>query len=175
MIRLDPRVNTHVALSRLEPIFHKNNWDGSFNYQFSDDSYADLFALETLIGKLAAVFAGLAIFISCLGLFGLAAYMAEQRTREIGIRKVLGASVSQLLLLLSKDFVILVSVSFLIASPLAYFLAHRWLQGYDYRTSIGIGVFLLTGLGALVIAALTVGYQAVKAALMNPVTSLRAE
>ena len=175
MFRLAPRVNTHVALSRLEPIFRKNNSDGSFNYQFMDDNYATLFSLETLIGKLAAVFSALAIFISCLGLFGLAAYMAEQRTREIGIRKFLGASVSQLLLLLSKDFVLLVSVSYLIASPLAYILASRWLQGYDYRTSIGIGVFLLTGLGALLIAALTVGYQAVRAALMNPVTSLRAD
>jgi len=175
MFRLDPKVNTHVALSKLEPIFHRYNWDGSFAYKFIDDSYAELFSLETLIGKLASVFAVLAIFISCLGLFGLAAYVAEQRTREIGIRKVLGATVAQVLLLLSKDFLFLVGISCLIASPLAWYFTHRWLQGYDYRITPGVGVFLLTGLAAIVITGLTVGYQSVKAALMNPVKSLRAD
>jgi putative ABC transport system permease protein len=175
MFRLDPKVNTHVALSRLQPIFHRYNRDGSFDYKFIDDSYAELFSLETLIGQLAGVFAILAIFISCLGLFGLAAYVAEQRTREIGIRKVLGATVAQVLLLLSKEFIVLVGISCLIASPLAWYFSHQWLQGYDYRITPGAGVFLLTGLAAIVITALTVGYQSVKAALMNPVKSLRAD
>jgi len=174
-LRLDPRVNTHAALSRLEPIFHKYNWDGGFNYHWVDESYAELFRLETLIGKLAAVFAVLAIFISCLGLFGLAAYIAEQRTKEVGIRKVLGASVGQVLLLLSKDFIVLVGISCLIASPLAWYFSYQWLQGYGYRITIGPGVFVLTGIGVIFITVLTVGYQSVRAALMNPVKSLKAE
>jgi ABC-type antimicrobial peptide transport system permease subunit len=119
--------------------------------------------------------AALAIFISCLGLFGLAAYTAEQRTREIGIRKVLGASVSQILLLLSRDFIALVGISCVIAAPVAYYFLHQWLMGYYYRITINPLVFVTAAAVALIITAFTVGLQSVKAAWMNPVRSLRNE
>ena len=125
------------------------------------------------MGKLAGIFAGLAILISCLGLFGLVAYVAEQRTREIGIRKVLGASVSQVWMLLSKDFLLLVVISCVIASPIALYFLHNWLQQYDYRISIGPGVFVLAAAAAILITLLTVSFQAIRAALANPVESLR--
>ncbi|HXO77006.1 MAG TPA: FtsX-like permease family protein, partial [Puia sp.] len=173
--RLAPTVNTRAALAKLEPIFHKYHPDSPLEYHFVDENYAQKFTLELLIGKLAGIFAILAIFISCLGLFGLAAYMAEQRTREIGIRKVLGASVGQVLVLLSGDFILLVGLSCIIASPLAWYFSHQWLQGYYYRISIGPGVFLISGLVAMVITTVTISFQAVRAALMNPVNSLRSE
>jgi putative ABC transport system permease protein len=171
--RLAPTVNTHAALERLEPIFHKYHPNSPFEYHFVDESYAQKFALEMLIGKLAGIFAVLAIFISCLGLFGLAAYMAEQRTREVGIRKVLGASVSQVLVLLSGDFILLVGISCIIASPLAYYFSHQWLQGYYYRIAIGPGVFVFSGLVAMVITIVTVTTQGLRAALANPTAALR--
>ena len=133
------------------------------------------FAIEERIGKLATFFAGLAIFISCLGLFGLASFMAEQRTKEIGVRKVLGASVANLWGLLSKDFVLLVMVAFGIATPIAWYLMSNWLSKYEYRTEISWWIFAVSGAGALVITLLTVSFQAIKAALMNPVKSLRSE
>jgi putative ABC transport system permease protein len=128
-----------------------------------------------LIGRLAGVFAALAIFISCLGLFGLAAYTAEQRTREIGIRKVLGASVRQVLVLLSGDFILLVGISCLIAAPVAYYFLHQWLAGYYYRITISPLVFVAAAAVALVITAMTVGFQSVRSAMKNPVTALRSE
>jgi putative ABC transport system permease protein len=128
-----------------------------------------------LIGRLAGVFAALAIFISCLGLFGLAAYTAEQRTREIGIRKVLGATVSQVLLLLSGDFILLVGISCAIAAPMAYYFLHQWLAGYYYRITISPLVFVVAAVLALVITAITVGFQSVRSAMKNPVTALRTE
>ena len=128
-----------------------------------------------LIGKLAGLFAALAIFISCLGLFGLAAYIAEQQKKEIGIRKVLGASVQQVWLLLSKDFVVLVLISCLIAAPVSFYFLHNWLMNYDYRINIGAGVFVLSAMVALVITIITISFQAIKAAIANPVKSLRTE
>ena len=128
-----------------------------------------------LIGKLASVFAFLAIFISCLGLFGLAAYTAERRTKEIGIRKVLGASAKGLAGLLSKEFLILVIISCLIAFPIAWWMMHNWLNSYEYRVSISWPIFLVAGLLAMLIALLTVSVQAIKAALANPIQSLRSE
>jgi putative ABC transport system permease protein len=173
--RIAPRVSTEDALATLKSLYGKYNHDVAFYYSFVDDQYASKFALETLIGKLAGIFAGLAIFISCLGLFGLAAYTAEQRTKEIGIRKVLGASVGQVLLLLSKDLMGLVVLSCIIASPIAYYFLHQWLAGYYYRIAINPLVFVLAASMAIVITALTVGFQSVKTALMNPVRSLRSE
>ena len=173
MWRLAPTVNTQTALAKLEPIFRKYNPGYSFDYNFVDETYAQKFALELLIGKLAAIFAILAIFISCLGLFGLAAYMAEQRTREIGIRKVLGASIGQVLILLSGDFILLVGISCIIASPLAWYFSYQWLQGYYYRISIGPGVFVLSGLVAMVITMATISVQGLRAALANPTSSLK--
>jgi ABC-type lipoprotein release transport system permease subunit len=172
--RLAPRVNTSVALATLKTIFEKIDPRTAYTYTFVDTQYAAEFA-ETLIGRLAALFAVLAVFISCLGLFGLAAYKAEQRTREIGIRKVLGASVGQVVVLLGKEFMLLVGISFLIAAPVAYFLLDHWLQGYYYRISIGPGVFLLAGVLAVVITAITMSYQSIRAAVMNPVNALRSE
>jgi len=173
--RLTPTVNTGAALARLKPIFDQYDPSTPFEYHFVDEEYAGKFSFEVLIGQLAAIFTGLAIFICCLGLFGLAAFMAEQRTKEIGIRKVLGASVSQVLLLLTKDFILLLGISCLIASPIAFYFVQNWLHQYYYRISIGPGVFVLSAILAIVIAVATVSFQAIKAALMNPVRSLRQE
>jgi putative ABC transport system permease protein len=173
--RLTPTVNIGAALARLKPIFQQYDPSTPFEYHFVDEEYAGKFSFEVLIGQLAAIFTALAIFICCLGLFGLAAFMAEQRTKEIGIRKVLGASVSQVLLLLTKDFIVLVGISCLIASPIAFYFVQNWLHQYYYRISIGPGVFVVSAILAIVIAVATVSFQAIKAALMNPVRSLRQE
>jgi len=175
MYRLAKNVSIHDALPKLNKIFDTYNPAYPYIYQFVDDEYNHKFNLELLVGKLAGVFAGLAIFISCLGLFGLAAYVAEQRTKEIGIRKVLGASVANVWLLLSGDFILLVIISCLIASPVAFYFLRDWLQKYDYRITIGPGVFLLSALVAIVITLMTISFQAIKAALTNPVKSLRSE
>jgi len=173
--RIASNVSTTAALDRLRPIFNKYHRDHPFAYFFSDEKYAEKFAVEKLVGRLSGIFAFLAIFISCLGLFGLIACVAEQRTREIGIRKVLGASISQVLVLITKDFIILVGISCLIASALAVYFLQHWLDGYYYRIHLGAGVFFGSAIGAVLIAIVTVSFQAVKAALMNPVESLRAE
>jgi putative ABC transport system permease protein len=175
MYRLAQNIKPHEAISKLTTIFSKHNPAYPYEYQFADNEYAKKFKLEVLIGKLAGIFAVLAIFISCLGLFGLASYIAEQRTKEIGIRKVLGASVSQVWLLLSKNFIVLVLVSCLIASPVALYFLQNWLQKYDYRISIEPSVFILAALLAIVITVITVSFQAIKAAIANPVKSLRTE
>jgi putative ABC transport system permease protein len=175
MYRLTPNANTQDAIEKITKIFDTYNPAYPYSYQFVDDEYNHKFNLEVLVGKLAGVFAGLAIFISCLGLFGLAAYVAEQRTKEIGVRKVLGASVTQLWLLLSRDFILLVMISCIIASPIALYFLSGWLQKYDYRITIGPGVFLLSAIMAIVITLITISFQAIKAALTNPVTSLRSE
>jgi putative ABC transport system permease protein len=175
MYRLSKNVNTQDAIQKITKIFNTYNPAYPFLYKFVDDEYNHKFNLEILVGKLAGVFAGLAIFISCLGLFGLAAYVAEQRTKEIGIRKVLGASITQVWLLLSRDFILLVLISCVIASPIALYFLHGWLQKYQYRITIGPGVFVLSAVVALAITLLTISFQAIKAALTNPVKSLRSE
>ena len=175
LYRLSRGVRTQDAIVKLTTLFTKYNPAYSYIYQFADEEYARKFDLELLIGKLAGLFAGLAIFISCLGLFGLAAYMAEQRSKEIGIRKVLGASVSQLWLLLSRDFLVLVLISCVLASPVAWYYLQNWLQRYDYRIHIGPGVFILAGVLAMVITLVTVSFQAIRAALANPTKNLRSE
>jgi ABC-type antimicrobial peptide transport system permease subunit len=173
--RLSPNIKTQDAIAKLTTIFNKYDPAYPYDYSFSDADYASKFNLEQLIGKLAGLFAALAIFISCLGLFGLAAYVAEQRTKEIGIRKVLGASVQQVWMLLSKDFIVLVLISCLIAAPISFYFLHNWLMNYDYRISIGAGVFLLVALIAIFITIITVSFQAIRAAVANPIESLRAE
>jgi putative ABC transport system permease protein len=173
--RLAPHVNTAAALSTLTTIFEKIDPRTAYSYRFVDEQYAAEFDLESLTGKLAALFAVLAIFISCLGLFGLAAYKAGQRTKEIGIRKVLGASVGQVVVMLGKEFMVLVVISFLVAAPVAYVFLQRWLEGYYYRISIGTDVFVLAGVLAVVVTAVTISFQSVKAARMNPIKSLRSE
>jgi len=175
LYKLSPNIKTQDAITKLITIFNKYDPAYPYDYSFSDEQYASKFNLEKLIGKLAGLFAVLAILISCLGLFGLAAYVAEQRTKEIGIRKVLGASVQQVWVLLSKDFIVLVLISCLIAAPISFYFLHNWLMNYDYRIKIGAGVFVLGGLIALLITIITVSFQAIKAAIANPVKSLRTE
>ena len=175
MYRLSKNANTQDAIGKITKIFNTYNPAYPYIYQFVDEEYNHKFNLELLVGKLAGVFAGLAIFISCLGLFGLAAYVAEQRTKEIGIRKVLGASISQVWLLLSRDFILLVMISCIIASPIALYFLQNWLRKYEYRITIGPGVFLMSAAAALVITLITISFQAIKAALANPVKSLRSE
>ena len=173
--RLSSTVSPHVAIDGLRTIFNKYRPQYPFQYHFVDESFAAKFALESLVGKLAGIFAALAIFISCLGLFGLAAFVAEQRNKEIGIRKVLGASVRSVFFLVTKDFILLVVISCFIASPVAFYFLKNWLRGYYYHTSISPVVFLISAAGAIVIAVATISFQAVKAALMNPVTSMKTE
>jgi len=175
-IKLNPASGgTKANLAKAEAIFKKYNPQYPFEYAFADDSYAKKFKDQQRTGVLAMLFAGLTIFISCLGLFGLASYTAENRIKEIGVRKVLGASVGSVTALLSKDFLLLVLLAFLIASPIAWYAMHTWLQGYTYKVNIEWWVFVLTGLLSAIIAFVTVSYQAVKAALANPVKSLRTE
>jgi ABC-type antimicrobial peptide transport system permease subunit len=162
-------------LKKTEAIFKKYNPEYPFDVSFVDEEYARKFEDEELQGTLAALFAGLTIFISCLGLFGLATYMAENRTKEIGVRKVLGASVTRITALLSKDFVTLVIISFIIAVPLAYWGMYKWLQDYEYRVIIQWWVFAVACFLSVAIALLTVSFQAIKAAIANPVKSLRTE
>jgi ABC-type antimicrobial peptide transport system permease subunit len=164
-----------AAIAAVKPIFEKYNPSLPFEYQFVDEEFGKKFTTERQVGKLAGIFAGLAVFISCLGLFGLAAFMAERRTKEIGIRKVLGASVANLWMLLSKEFVVLVLVACVIASPLAFWLMSDWLEKYDYRISISVWIFVTAGILALLIAVITVSTQAIRAAVANPVKSLRTE
>jgi putative ABC transport system permease protein len=174
-VRLNPTVSVATALPKIEAVFKKLTPSAPFDYQFADEQYALKFAAEERIGKLAAFFAVLAILISCLGLFGLASFIAEQRTKEIGVRKVLGASIFNVWKLLSKDFVVLVILSSFIAVPVAYYLLHQWLQQYEYRTVINWQVFAIAIAGALSITLLTVSFQTIRAAISNPVKSLRTE
>ena len=145
------------------------------DYKFVVDEYGSKFSQEERIGKLAGFFAILAIFISCLGLFGLAAFTAEQRTKEIGVRKVLGATIANIWALLSKEFIFLVAVSFVIAAPLAWYGMQQWLKNYQYRIDISFWIFIATGMLALLITIATVSFQAIKAAVANPVKSLKSE
>jgi len=174
-LRLPAGKPAHAALGAIASVFSKYNPGSPFLYQFMNEEYNKKFADETRIGNLAGVFAGLAIFISCLGLFGLASFVAEQRTKEIGVRKVLGARVLALWSLQSKGFLKLVVLSFLISMPLGYWIMNKWLQNYTYHTALSWWIFALAGSGILLITLLTVSYQSLKAAMMNPVKSLRSE
>ncbi|GAB3513899.1 ADOP family protein [Emticicia fontis] len=175
LVKINPKSSAKEAIEKLGTTFKKYNPTQPFQYQFVDDDYSKKFDNEERIGKLATFFAILAIFISCLGLFGLASFVAEQRTKEIGVRKVLGASVFNLWQLLSKDFIILVLISLFIAAPIAYYFMNGWIQKYAYRTDISWWIFVAASVGAIVVTLLTVSFQAIKAALMNPVKSLKTE
>jgi putative ABC transport system permease protein len=174
-IKLSPSMTTAAALSKVAGICKKYSPEEPFDYTFADEEYARKFADEERFGKLAAFFAILAIFISCLGIFGMASFMAEQRVKEIGVRKVLGASVFNLWQLLSKDFIVMVFIALLIAMPVAYFFMRNWLQNYQYRIALAWWFFATAGIGTLIITLLTVSFQAIKAATANPVKSLRTE
>ena len=176
---INMRINPGIAISKAMPVveatFKKLLPAVPFEYKFVDDEYALKFAAEERISRLASFFAVLAVFISCMGLFGLASFVAEQRTKEIGVRKILGATLFDVWHLLSKEFTLLVIISMLMAAPLAYYFMYNWLQGYQYRTELSWWIFVVAGAGALFITLLTVSFQAIKTALMNPVKSLRAD
>jgi putative ABC transport system permease protein len=172
-VRINPRLSTHEALQRMGAVFARYNPAAPFEYRFVDELYASKFGDEERIGQLAAIFANLAILISCLGLFGLSSYTAEQRSKEVGIRKVLGATVFNLWKLLSKDFVLLVLLSCCIAVPVTWHFLDKWLEQYNYRIRITWDVFALVGAGAMSVALLTVSFQAIRTALANPIGSLR--
>jgi putative ABC transport system permease protein len=174
-VRAKTNANAAQLLTAIGTVMKKHNPAYPLEYKFVDDQFNEMFLNETLIGKASGVFATLAIIISCLGLFGLAAHTAQRRIKEVGIRKVLGASAAGLAGLLSKDFLQLVVVSCLLAFPVAWWIMHDWLQSYEYRIGISWWIFLAAGLMAILIALITVSTQAIKAALTNPVKSLRSE
>lgn len=175
LIRMKPGSQLKASLGKIQAVFQQYVPSAPFDYKFVDEVFADKFRDEEQTGRLSLVFTVLAIFISCMGLFGMASFMAEQRIKEIGIRKILGASVFNVWYLLSKEFVLLVCLSLLIAGPGAYYCMHSWLQHYTYHTVIAWWIFASAGLAATIITLLTVSYQALKAALSNPVESLRSE
>jgi len=174
-LKLNPANSVSTNLAKAEKIFRQYNPEFPFEYVFADESYAQKFVDEKRTGKLAALFAGLAIFISCLGLFGLSAYSAQSRIKEIGVRKVLGASVTGIATLLSKDFIKPVLISIFIASPVSWILMNGWLQHYSYRINISLWIFFAAGILAIFIALVTVSYQAIRVAMLNPTQSLRSE
>ena len=164
-----------TAIAKLQQLYQQFNPGFSFDYKFLDENYQTLYAAEQRVSVLSRCFAGLAILISCLGLFGLAAFTAQRRNKEIGIRKVLGATVSGVVLLLSKEFLKLVLVAILISFPLAWWVANQWLNGFAYRTRVGAGIFLLAGVSIILLTFLTISFQSIKAALANPVKSLKTD
>ncbi|HET6545010.1 MAG TPA: ABC transporter permease [Chryseolinea sp.] len=174
-IRINPKISAHQALPEIQKVFKAIVPSAPFDYTFADEDYAAKFRAEERIGTLAAVFTVLAILISCLGLFGLASFVAEQRTKEIGIRKVLGASIINVWQMLSRDFIGLVVIASLIAVPIAFYIMNAWLEGYVYRINISPWILVFSSVGALVITVITVSFQAIKAGMMNPVKSLRSE
>ncbi|MEI9918485.1 MAG: FtsX-like permease family protein [Bacteroidota bacterium] len=174
-LRIDPSVSANEGLAKVKSIFDKTVPSAYFEYAFVDEDFALKFNDEQRIGKLAGVFSILAIAISCLGLFGLASFVAEQRTKEIGIRKVMGASVAALWQMLSKDFVVLVIVACFIAMPSGYYLMNAWLQKFQYRTEISVWVFVITCVVAIVVTLATISYQSIRSAMASPVKSLRSE
>jgi ABC-type antimicrobial peptide transport system permease subunit len=174
MVRTKPG-KTKEALATLETLCTEMNPQFPFSYDFADEQYKKLYIAEQTVGKLSGYFAFLAIFISCLGLLGLTIFTAEQRTREFGIRKVLGANAASLFALLSKEFLILVVISLLVAFPIAWWAMNKWLENFAYKEDIGIATFVVAAAAALLIALSTVSIHALRAALMNPVKSLRTE
>lgn len=174
-IRIKEGVDLKKALQTIETTYKKYNPEFPYEYKFADTSFDEKFANERLIGRLAFIFASLAIFICCLGLFGLVSFSIERRTKEIGIRKILGASVQSLLTLMSKEFLLLVLISFAIAIPIAWWMMKAWLTNFSYRINISIGIFFIVGIITLLICLITVGLNAFKTATANPVKSLRTE
>ena len=172
------KVKTGDIKSYIEDL--KKKWnsyhpDGAFGYQFLDENFASLYAAEQSTGQIFTSFTIIAILIASLGLFGLAAFVTEQRTKEIGIRKVLGASIRQILFLLTKDFLYLVGAAFVLSIPVSWWAMNKWLQDFAYRININVWVFLLSGIAAVCIALLTISFRAIRASVANPVSSLKAE
>jgi ABC-type antimicrobial peptide transport system permease subunit len=167
--------NFEALLNSLESSWKTTNPNTPFVFTFVDKEVEKLYGEEKRLSKISVAFTSLAILISCLGLFGLVSFVAEQKKKEIGIRKVLGASVQNVIRLLTKDFLRLVGIAFIIAAPIAYFIMQKWLQDFPYRITIEWWVFVIAGGVALIITLLTVSFQAIKAAIANPVKSLRTE
>lgn len=164
-----------TILPALESIWSVQVTDWPFEYSFLDDRFNSLYESEQRLGRVFGIFSFLAVFVACMGLFGLSAYMTERRTREIGVRKTFGASVQQLTGLLTRDFIVLVLIAYVIAAPLTWVAMQRWLEDFAYRAEFGAGLFITTAVLAVTIATLTVSYQAIRAALLNPVETLRCE
>ena len=162
-------------MQSVKKIFGQTLPDFVFEYKFLDEKIADFYKQESQLSALYKIFAAIAIFLSCLGLYGLASFMAVQRIKEVGIRKVLGASAGSIVYLFSKEFIILIVIAFTIATPIAWYYMHQWLQAYAYRISISGWVIAAGGLAAIIIALATISFQAIKAAIANPVKSLRSE
>jgi len=177
MVPIIRRIDGEVkeALAGIEEINKTFNPSFPFTYQFLDENFEERYNNEKVIGNLASYFAAMAIFISCLGLFGLASYTVEQRTKEIGIRKVLGSTITNLVLLLSNDFIKLIVVAFIISAPIAYYFADGWLDKFVYKSDLQLKVFFIAGLGALIIAGLTVSFKSLQATMSNPTDSLKDE
>ncbi|MFQ5629204.1 MAG: ABC transporter permease, partial [bacterium] len=174
MVKVKPD-NIKQTLSNIENVWSKHAPDQPFEYTFYDKDFDRLYRADRRVGSLFETFSFLGIFIACLGLFGLASFATEQRTKEIGVRKVLGASVPNIVMLLSKEFTKLVALAFLFAIPVSYFGMNYWLQNFAYRTEISIFSFLFAGILAIAIAWLTVSYQSIKASVANPVQALKYE
>jgi ABC-type antimicrobial peptide transport system permease subunit len=175
VLKLNPRENPQHAITAIEKVFKQYNPEIPFEYHFADEDYARKFVAEQRIGRLSGAFSLLALFISCIGIFGMASFVAEQRRKEIGVRKILGASVISVWSLLSREFVVLVLISFTLATPVAAYFMQGWLEHYEYHTTLSWWTFVVAGAGVLLITLLTVSYQALKAALVNPAKSLRSE
>jgi ABC-type antimicrobial peptide transport system permease subunit len=173
--KINPRLSVQESMAKIQAVYKKYDAANPFDFQFADAEIGNKFNTEERLSKLSAFFTILAIFISCIGLFGMASFVAEQRIKEIGVRKVLGASVFNLWKMMSKEFIYLVIISFFIAVPLAWSFMSSWLESYQYRTSLSWWIFAVTGVGTLLITVLTVSYQAMKAAMRNPIRSLRTE
>jgi ABC-type antimicrobial peptide transport system permease subunit len=173
-VKIQPE-NIQQTLSFIEKTWNSSFPEYVYSFQFLDDKIANFYQQESQLSQLYKIFAGIAIFISCLGLYGLVSFMAVQRTKEIGIRKVLGASAGSIIYLFSKEFILLIVVAFAISGPGAYYFMHNWLNNFSFRISVGADVFIITIVASIAIAWLTVSFQTIKAAIANPVKSLRTE
>jgi ABC-type antimicrobial peptide transport system permease subunit len=173
-IKVKPGAEKPV-LAYVEKLWNQTFPDNVYEYKFLDETIKNFYKQEDQLSQLYKIFAAIAIFISCLGLYGLVSFMAAKRTKEMGIRKVLGASARNIVYLLSKEFTLLVIIAFVISAPIAYYIMHQWLQNYTYRISLGPSIFIIAMISSVIIAWITVGNRAIKAAIANPVKSLRME
>jgi putative ABC transport system permease protein len=167
--------NITSTMQSVKKIWEQTFPNNVYEYRFLDDKIDSFYKQENQLSQLYKIFAAIAIFLSCLGLYGLASFMAVQRIKEVGIRKVLGATATNIVYLFSKEFIILISIAFVIATPIAWYFMHQWLQNYPFRIELSWWIFLIGGLLSVIIALLTVSFQAIKAAIANPVDSLRSE
>jgi putative ABC transport system permease protein len=167
--------NIATSMQSIKKIWERAFPNNVYEYRFLDDKVASFYKQENQLSQLYKIFAGIAIFLSCLGLYGLASFMAVQKIKEVGVRKVLGATAGNIVYLFSKEFIILIAIAFTIATPLAWYFMNQWLQNYVYRVNISWWLFAAGGLGAIIIALATISFQAIKAAVANPVKSLRTE